>query len=85
MTEPQVAVFMLGMFIFLISLGFPVAFTLMGMGVGFGYYAYFEWARLQRMITSFAGEDPGSKLERARELGVEVIDERALARLLQHH
>jgi TRAP-type mannitol/chloroaromatic compound transport system permease large subunit len=41
MTEPQVAVFMLAMFIFLISLGFPVAFTLMGMGIGFGYYAYF--------------------------------------------
>jgi len=32
-----------------------------------------------------AGEDPGAKLERARELGVEVIDERALMRLLQHH
>ncbi|HEX5611289.1 MAG TPA: NAD-dependent DNA ligase LigA [Burkholderiales bacterium] len=32
-----------------------------------------------------AGEDAGSKLERARELGVEVIDERALTDLLQHH
>jgi DNA ligase (NAD+) len=32
-----------------------------------------------------AGADAGSKLERARELGVEVIDERALTDLLQHH
>lgn len=32
-----------------------------------------------------AGEDAGSKLERARELGVQVIDERALTNLLQHH
>jgi TRAP-type mannitol/chloroaromatic compound transport system permease large subunit len=33
---------MLVAFIFLIMLGFPIAFTLMGMGVGFGFYAYFE-------------------------------------------
>jgi tripartite ATP-independent transporter DctM subunit len=32
---------MLGLFIFIIMLGFPIAFTLMAMGVGFGYYAYF--------------------------------------------
>ena len=60
MTDPQVAVFMLGMFIVLIMLGFPIAFTLMGMGIGFGYYAYFESARLERMVTSLAGEDPGT-------------------------
>ena len=68
MTEPQVAVFMLGMFIFLISLGFPVAFTLMGMGIGFGYYAYFESARLERIVTSLAGENPGT-FDTIRRLG----------------
>ncbi|WP_313953005.1 TRAP transporter large permease subunit [Accumulibacter sp.] len=41
MTDPQVALLMLGSFIFVILLGFPIAFTLMAMGVGFGYYAYF--------------------------------------------
>lgn len=42
MTDPQVAILMLGTFIFIILLGFPIAFTLMAMGVGFGYYAYFQ-------------------------------------------
>ncbi len=42
MTDPQVAILMLGAFIFIILLGFPIAFTLMAMGVGFGYYAYFQ-------------------------------------------
>ncbi len=42
MTDPQVAMFMLSLFIFLVLLGFPIAFTLIAMGVGFGYYAYFQ-------------------------------------------
>jgi len=42
MTDPQVAIFMLSTFIFLVLLGFPIAFTLIPMGVGFGYYAYFQ-------------------------------------------
>lgn len=42
MTDPQAALLMLGMFIFIILLGFPIAFTLMAMGVAFGYYAYFQ-------------------------------------------
>jgi len=41
-SDPVIALFMLGLFIFLILLGFPIAFTLMGMGVAFGYYAYFQ-------------------------------------------
>jgi len=42
MTDPQVAIFMLSTFIFLVLLGFPIAFTLVSMGVVFGYYAYFQ-------------------------------------------
>jgi len=45
MTDPQIALLMLGAFIFIIMLGFPIAFTLMAMGVGFGYYAYFRPAQ----------------------------------------
>ncbi|MEP0325120.1 TRAP transporter large permease [Bauldia litoralis] len=48
MTDPQVALFMLGIFIFIILLGFPIAFTLMAMGVGFGYFAYFDPNRMWR-------------------------------------
>ena len=42
MTDPQIAIMMLSIFIFLVLLGFPIAFTLIPMGVGFGYYAYFQ-------------------------------------------
>ncbi len=42
MTDPQVAILMLSIFIFLVLLGFPIAFTLIAMGVGFGYYAYYQ-------------------------------------------
>ena len=41
MSDPIVALFMLGIFIAFIFLGFPIAFTLMAMGIGFGFYAYF--------------------------------------------
>jgi tripartite ATP-independent transporter DctM subunit len=46
MTDPQVAILMLSIFIFIVLLGFPIAFTLIAMGVGFGYYAYFEEGNL---------------------------------------
>jgi tripartite ATP-independent transporter DctM subunit len=42
MTDPQIGMLMLGLFIFIIMLGFPIAFTLIAMGVGFGFYAYFQ-------------------------------------------
>ncbi|MCY0148000.1 TRAP transporter large permease subunit [Hoeflea sp. G2-23] len=48
MTDPQIALMMLGLFIFMVFLGFPIAFTLMAMGIGFGYYAYFDPSRMWR-------------------------------------
>jgi tripartite ATP-independent transporter DctM subunit len=42
MSDPGVALLMLGILVFTIMIGFPVAFTLMALGVGFGYYAYFQ-------------------------------------------
>ena len=45
-TDPQVAIFMMGIFLILVLLGFPIAFTLLAMGVGFGYYAYYDSTKL---------------------------------------
>jgi tripartite ATP-independent transporter DctM subunit len=43
MIDPHVvALIMLGILVTAIMIGFPVAFTLMALGVGFGYYAYFQ-------------------------------------------
>ena len=39
MTDPQVGVLMMAGFIVIIFLGFPIAFTLIALGVFFGYYA----------------------------------------------
>ncbi|MVA96444.1 TRAP transporter large permease subunit [Nitratireductor sp. CAU 1489] len=50
MTDPQIAILMLGLFIFVIMLGFPIAFTLMAMGIGFGYYAYFDAERMRTLV-----------------------------------
>ena len=40
MSDPMIALSMLGLFICFIFLGFPIAFTLMAMGILFGLYAY---------------------------------------------
>ncbi len=45
MTDPAIALLMLGILVFVICIGFPVAFTLMALGVGFGFYAYFKPAQ----------------------------------------
>ena len=50
MTDPQIAIFMLGLFIFVVLLGFPIAFTLIAMGLGFGYYAYYDPMRMQHLF-----------------------------------
>ncbi len=59
MTEPQVAILQLGVFVLSIFLGFPIAFTLMGMGIFFGYYAYFDadrqWIALHRVVEAGGG------------------------------
>jgi tripartite ATP-independent transporter DctM subunit len=41
MSPGIIALIMLGILVVTIMIGFPVAFTLMALGVGFGYYAYY--------------------------------------------
>ena len=54
MSESVIAVGMLVVLILAIFLGFPVAFTLMALGVGFGYYAYYDpgrmWVAYDRVV-----------------------------------
>ena len=50
MTDPQIAILMLGLFICIVLLGFPIAFTLIAMGLGFGYYAYYDPERMQTIF-----------------------------------
>ena len=59
MTDPQIALTMLGVFILFVFLGFPIAFTLMALGIGFGYYAYFDAERMWRSYNRLA-EDADS-------------------------
>ncbi len=35
LTNPEIAIMMMGLFLFAVLLGFPIAFTLMAMGIGF--------------------------------------------------
>lgn len=44
---------MLGLFIVLVMLGFPIAFTLIAMGVGFGYFAYHQAGSVQVIADAF--------------------------------
>jgi len=53
MTNPEVAILMLALFIVMVLLGFPVAFTLLAMGVGFGYYAYYEAGSIETIADVF--------------------------------
>jgi tripartite ATP-independent transporter DctM subunit len=65
MSDQIVAVSMLGILLLAIFLGFPVAFTLMALGVGFGYFAYFDagrmWAAHNRAVE--AGADSWTQIE----------------------
>jgi len=40
MSNPELGILMLVLFIFFILLGFPIAFTLMALGVGFAFFVY---------------------------------------------
>jgi tripartite ATP-independent transporter DctM subunit len=42
MSPGVIALVMLGILVITIMIGFPVAFTLMALGVAFGYYAYYQ-------------------------------------------
>jgi TRAP-type mannitol/chloroaromatic compound transport system permease large subunit len=63
MTDPQVAVSMLAVLILAIFLGFPVAFTLMALGVGYGFYAYYDQALLLRVYERLLGDETGALME----------------------
>ena len=39
LTNPEIGMIQLGVFIIIILLGFPIAFTLVAMGIFFGFYA----------------------------------------------
>src|SRR5687767_6945202 len=59
MTNPEVAVLQLGLLVVVIMLGFPVAFTLMALGIAFGFYAYYDAGMFDTVYNRLAGEDPG--------------------------
>ena len=50
LTNPEIAILMMAIFLFAVLLGFPIAFTLMAMGVGFGYYAYYDPTRMEHLF-----------------------------------
>ena len=55
MSDPALALVMLGVLVFTIMIGFPVAFTLMALGVSFGYYAYDSYRIKEMSINSPIG------------------------------
>ena len=50
LSDPTVAMIMLVLFLGAVLLGFPIAFTLMAVGIAFGYYAYFDWALMDHIF-----------------------------------
>ena len=56
MTNPEVAILMLSLFIVLVLLGFPIAFTLLAMGVAFGYYAYYQEGSVETLSDVFSNQ-----------------------------
>ena len=50
LTNPEIAILMMSLFLFAVLLCFPFAFSLLAMGVGFGYYAYFDPTRMDHLL-----------------------------------
>ena len=50
LTNPEIAIMMMAVFLFAVLLGFPIAFTLLAMGVGFGYYAYYDPTQMEHLF-----------------------------------
>jgi len=46
LTNPQVAILMMFIFIGVVLLGFPIGFTLLALGIFFGFYAYIDPAKI---------------------------------------
>ena len=42
MSDPALGLLMLGLIVVVIMMGFPTAFTLMGLGMFFGFFAYYR-------------------------------------------
>ena len=42
MSDPALGMIMLGLIVVVIMMGFPTAFTLMGLGMVFGFYTFFD-------------------------------------------
>ena len=42
MGDPIIGLVMLGLIVVVIMLGFPTAFTLMGLGMAFGFYSFYD-------------------------------------------
>ena len=50
LTNPEIAILMMSIFLFAVLLGFPIAFTLMAMGVGFNNSAIFDPTRMEHLF-----------------------------------
>ena len=48
--NPTIAIIMMVVFLGCVLLGFPIAFTLMAMGIGFGYFAYYDPSRMDHLL-----------------------------------
>ena len=58
MSDPALGLTMLSLIIVVIMLGFPTAFTLMGLGVMFGFAAYYDSCGRVDLMDSHKDEKP---------------------------